>query len=129
MNQSIKQKLYCYVDETGQDTKKRGSFAEASSCGTDVPRSPDTRNIMLTQPIKNVKLNMAESGGHDPQPVRLVNSCIKRSPTLWDSLSNHKFIIAFHHKKTTVTFRSEGGTTYREETSYAYRFLEAAQKG
>lgn len=38
---------------------------------------------------------MAESGGHDPHSHEANEKFIGLAPTLWDSLSNHKFIIAF----------------------------------
>ena len=72
------------------------------------PPASDKLMSMITQKIKNVKLNdMAESEGHDPYSPKANEKFIGLAPTLWDSLSCHNLIITFHHKKTIIKYNKE----------------------
>lgn len=76
-----------------QDLKKEASYEASSRVGSMYPPRPINDNNILTQNSKDVNTSMAESGGHDPHPAEPNDSFIGRSPTQWDSLSNHSGII------------------------------------
>jgi transposase-like protein len=73
--------------------KKEASVSGSFSSVGSVDPAPDTREGSVSQ-VTNV-VNMAEGGGHDPQPLR-ADACIKRSPLLADSPSSHKTSISIN---------------------------------